>query len=102
MTRKPLDLFANPEPQLFDAPKAKKVPERHLYRPMLRPAAGCTLPSIVWEYAEMPANMAHLRADIPCSRHLYGVIATMRRLTVDECARFDLQPVLDSENSRAG
>ena len=65
----------------------------NLYRPLLRPASFCTLPAgIAWEYAEIPADLALGRPDLPVSSHRYGVIKTGRSLTAAERERFDLVP----------
>jgi hypothetical protein len=63
------------------------------YIPQYRPAGCGTLPEgLSWEYVEWPAFMDFERADIPTSRHTYGVIKTERALTQDEASRFGLRP----------
>lgn len=60
------------------------------YIPLLRPASFCTLPrGVKWEFVEVPSYVN--RFDLPASSHTHGVIATDRKLTADECDRFDLR-----------
>ncbi|MDA8350110.1 MAG: hypothetical protein M0038_15150 [Pseudomonadota bacterium] len=69
-------------------------PARYLYRPLLRPAGFATMPAgLKWDYAEVPREIAHLRRNLPVSRHRYGVIACDRELTENECRHFDLEQV---------
>ena len=64
------------------------------YRPMLRPASMVTLPSgVAWEFVQAPWDLAH-GLDLPRSDNRYGVIATARPLTVDECEAFSLKRVV--------
>ena len=64
------------------------------YAPLLRPASGATLPAgLVWDYFQVPAEIAHRRLDLPVSSHRYGVIKTDRPLTSAEIWRFDLKPL---------
>lgn len=63
----------------------------YTYRPTIRPASMATLPAgVKWEFVEAPWDIAHIRADLPRSSTRHGLIATERRLTKEECARFDL------------
>ena len=63
----------------------------HRYRPLLRPASFSTLPAgTSWSYTEMPPDLAHLRSDLPASRHRHGVIATEREFTPAELEHFSL------------
>ena len=66
----------------------------HRYRPLLRPAAFGGIPKSLgeWVYVEMPPDIAHMRPDVPPSRHRHGVVAFRRPLTDDERRRFDLEP----------
>jgi hypothetical protein len=64
---------------------------RHYYRPLLRPAGFATMPpGLKWDYVEVPREIAHLRPNLPVSRHRYGVIACERELTEEECQRYEL------------
>jgi hypothetical protein len=65
------------------------------YRPKYRPAGYATLPSgIYWHYVEAPADGSRPGLmGVPTSRHCYGVIATNRALSAEECSTFDLEPV---------
>ena len=66
----------------------------HYYAPLLRPAHGSTLPAgLVWDYHQIPQDMAHHRVDLPVSTHRHGVIKTDRPLTFAETWRFDLKPL---------
>lgn len=66
----------------------------HLYRPQYRPAGFATLPpGLVWEYAQMPPDLAHRRPELPRSSHRFGVIVTTRALTAEECERYSLEGV---------
>ena len=63
------------------------------YKPVHRPAGTHTLPrGIDWRYCEAPPDLAHRRPDIPPSVHRYGIIATDRALTAEECEHFSLEP----------
>lgn len=62
---------------------------KHLYRPLLRPATSAA-PS-GWSYVEAPPDIAHLRRDLPASRHRHGVIAYDERLADDQARAFDLE-----------
>ena len=73
---------------------AQQEPSRYLYRPLLRPAGFATIPAgLKWDYVEVPREIAHLRQNLPVSRHRYGVIACDRELTEKECRHFDLKQV---------
>ena len=64
---------------------------RHHYRPLLRPAGFATMPpGLKWDYVEVPREIAHLRPNLPVSRHRYGIIACERELTEDERQRYEL------------
>jgi len=66
------------------------------YKPTLRPAGYATLPTgIKWHYTEAPDYLP--KAPAPRSRHPHGIIETDRDLTAEECATFDLEPVLPPE-----
>ena len=70
--------------------------EKHLYRPMLRPASSFTLPKgLKWEYDEAPATTPIIatRLGIPLSLHPHGVICTEREVTKEEMEHFSLQIV---------
>lgn len=68
-----------------------KLASSHRYIPRFRPAGYGTLPGgVAWEYVEWPNMMGFGRADIPMSRHTYGIIATDRALTAQEMRTFDL------------
>ena len=63
------------------------------YRPVLRPAVASTLPpGLDWIYVEAP-HVGVDRPDLPRSSYRFGVIATTRKLTVAERARFSLDEV---------
>jgi hypothetical protein len=65
-----------------------------LYQPTLRPASFCTLPpGLEWDFVEAPANDAAIavRRGLPLSRHMFGIIATTRRLTTEERERYGLR-----------
>ena len=65
-----------------------------LYRPTLRPAySGGMPPGVKWEYVEAPFDLHGKRADIPASKHRYGLVKTSRELTADEIEHFDLEPM---------
>jgi hypothetical protein len=71
-------------------------PVRYLYIPLLRPASSFTLPKgLAWDYVEAPTARCWCaaRPGIPLSTHPYGVIATRRPLTAEECEHFDLEVV---------
>ena len=82
-------------PERPDAgPGRSAGPARHRYRPLLRPAGFATMPAgLKWDYVEVPRDIAHLRPNLPVSRHRYGVIACDRELTVKECVHFDVEQV---------
>jgi hypothetical protein len=62
------------------------------YIPRFRPAGFATLPrGVGWQFVEAPHDLAHVRTDIPASRHRYGVIETDRPLTPAEVETFQLQ-----------
>jgi hypothetical protein len=62
-----------------------------LYRPIYRPPGYTTLPQgIVWDYVEVPPDLAFYRPDLPVSRYPYGIIKTDRQLTKQERNTFDL------------
>lgn len=64
------------------------------YIPLLRPPGFATLPPrLEWTYVEVPAYIT-LRRDLPRSIHPHGVIEC-RKLTADECERFDLREVIE-------
>ena len=68
----------------------------YLYRPLLRPASGFTLPrGITWRYVEAPAldPLIGSRLGIPVSVHNHGVIAIDRKLSQDEADTFSLELV---------
>ena len=90
---------AGPVPAAGQVPSAR--PARYLYRPLLRPAGFATMPAgLKWDYVEVPREIAHLRPNLPVSRHRHGVIACDRELTKKECRHFDLEQV--SEERAAG
>ena len=61
------------------------------YRTTLRPAGFGGVPEgVSWRYLEWPSMMGFGRADIPTSRHRYGVIETDRPLTKAEMEHFDI------------
>lgn len=65
------------------------------YRMMYRPAGFGTLPrGLAWHYVEAP-HMHGLcgNADLPRSRHSFGVIETDRPLTANECETFEIVAV---------
>jgi hypothetical protein len=66
----------------------------NLYIPRFRPAGFATLPpGVGWEYVEVPRMFGLCnRADLPQSRHTYGVIRTSRPLTTEEQRSFELDP----------
>ena len=65
---------------------------KHRYRMRLRPASTVTVPrGLVWEFVEMPPDIAHQRLDLPRSAHRFGVIATARALTAEELERYDIE-----------
>ena len=73
-------------------PVSAAGPARYLYRPLLRPAGFATMPpGLKWDYVEVPREIAHLRPNLPVSRHRYGVIACDRELTERECSNFALE-----------
>ena len=73
---------------------SQREPAQYLYRPLLRPAGFATMPAgLKWDYVEVPRDIAHLRPNLPVSRHRYGVIACDRELTVKECVHFDVEQV---------
>lgn len=78
-------------------PKITLAPIEYLYRPLLRPASFCTLPSgLEWNYIEIPRgdyDLATRRPELPMSRHPHGIIATTRQLTARELYDFDLEQV---------
>lgn len=64
---------------------------KHCYRMRLRPASCATLPpGLMWEFVEMPPDIAHRRSDLPRSAHRFGVIATARPLSDDELERYEI------------
>ncbi|MHB1869650.1 MAG: hypothetical protein ACYCT1_02190 [Steroidobacteraceae bacterium] len=91
------------QPAAGPVPAAGQVPSpgpaRYLYRPLLRPAGFATMPAgLKWDYVEAAQEIAHLRPTLPVSRHRYGVIACDRKLTPEECQRFDLKRVEESQS----
>ncbi len=76
---------------------------RHRYRPLLRPAGFATMPAgLKWDYVEVPREIAHLRPNLPVSRHRYGVIVCERELTKTECRHFDLEQVPEERTAGTG
>lgn len=64
---------------------------QYRYRPRYRPPRFATLPpGLVWEFVEMPPDIAHRRPEVPRSAHRFGVVATARALTDEELERFEL------------
>jgi hypothetical protein len=64
----------------------------HTYRPLRRPASMVTLPTgLSWEFVQAPWDLAHIRTDIPRGDTRFGLIATTRPLTADECEAFELK-----------
>jgi len=63
---------------------------RHIYKPLLRPAAFAGLPK-GWDYIAAPPDLAHKRPDIPVSSHIHGVIGYHRQLRQDEVKSHDLE-----------
>jgi hypothetical protein len=62
------------------------------YRPTIRPAAMVSLPAgVKWEFIQAPWDIAHVRIDLPRCDTRYGLIATDRPLTADECEHFSLK-----------
>ena len=94
MTSPYLDLPRRELAELEKSPAATAPGKAaNLYRPTLRPASTYTMPrGTTWEYAEIPADLASRRPDLPVSSHRYGVIRTGRVLTASERAAFDLVP----------
>lgn len=68
----------------------------HTYIPS-RAVRSSTLPrGLDWRYKEMPSRISFPGLDssaLPVSRHPYGVIVTVRRLTDTEIMTFGLTPV---------
>lgn len=64
---------------------------KNLYRPLYRHASFCTLPQgVAWEYAEAPRG-DYLMPHIPRSNFPFGIIATARKLTEEECKTYELE-----------
>lgn len=62
------------------------------YRPLRRPASMVTLPNgIKWDFVAAPWDLAHVRTDIPRGDTRFGLIATDRLLTTEECESFELK-----------
>ncbi len=77
-----------------------REPSRYLYRPLLRPAGFATMPAgLKWDYVEVPREIAHLRQNLPVSRHRYGVIACDRELSEKECRNFDLEQMHERDRT---
>ena len=84
-------------------PPSQREPARYLYRPLLRPAGFATMPAgLKWDYVEVPREIAHLRPNLPVSRHRYGVIVCERELTKTECRHFDLEQVPEERTAGTG
>lgn len=67
---------------------------KYRYRPLLRLPGFATLPpGVVWEYVQMPPDLAHLRPELPRSEHRFGIIATHRALSAEECEQYSLEAV---------
>ncbi len=65
-----------------------------VYRTLLRPISTFTLPAgLIWEYVEVPREIAPWRPDLPVSQHIYGTFKTLRPLTADEMQHFSIVPV---------
>ena len=79
---------------------SQREPAQYLYRPLLRPAGFATMPAgLKWNYVEVPRDIAHLRPNLPVSRHRYGVIACDRELTEKERRNFDIEPVREERTA---
>jgi hypothetical protein len=64
------------------------------YQMMLRPASFSTLPSgVKWDYAELPRDSNINRPDLKRGNTPHGIVKVDRRLTPDECHRFDLKEI---------
>lgn len=64
---------------------------QYRYRPRYRPPGFATLPAgLVWEFVQMPPDIAHRRPDVPRSAYRFGMIATTRALSDEELERFEL------------
>lgn len=59
----------------------------HRYIPQLRPAFNAA-PVRTWTYAEAPPDIAHLRRDVPASRHRHGVVLVEEKLSPEDAAAF--------------
>ncbi len=97
LNMEPVEQLARGMPRQESGPAVPAAgPARYLYRQLLRPAGFATMPAgLKWDYVEVPRDIAHLRANLPVSRHRYGVIACERELTEKECRHFDLEQVLE-------
>ena len=73
----------------------------HFYRPLLRPASPYSLPAgVQWVYAQAPAVGGLIDwFGLPPSRHPFGVLCTDRKLTIEECKRFDLAPLVCGDST---
>lgn len=62
------------------------------YRPLRRPASMVTLPAgVTWSFVQAPWDLAHVRPDLPRGETRFGLIATDRVLTTEECEAFELK-----------
>ena len=100
-SRRPERPSAGPARSAGPVPSAG--PLRYLYRPLLRPAGFATMPAgLRWDYVEVPREIAHLRPNLPVSRHRYGVIVCECELTKTECRHFDLERVPEERTAGTG
>lgn len=72
----------------------------NLYTMRYRPASFATLPprlnrggGLGWWYVEAPFDLAHIRTDIPRSKHVFGVIETRDPLTPQELRDYEIDEV---------
>ena len=62
------------------------------YRPLRRPASMVSLPAgVAWSFVAAPWDLAHVRTDLPRGDTRFGLIATDRALTAEECESYELK-----------
>lgn len=62
------------------------------YTPRYRPAADAFW-GLDWRYVEAPANIAHMRPDLPRSSRPFGIVELDAPLSADEIDRRELDVI---------